>query len=87
MSRPEIGLYPDRKGYSAVGRKYLKPFIQEKMIELEELGADIGDIYMNHHKQVMFRTFLNKPIWFQSIDEKINIFVYETDVRWISRFK
>ena len=87
MSRPEIGVYLDREGYQPVGRRYLKEFIHDKMIELEELGTDIGDIYMNKDKQVMFRTFLVKPIWFESVDEKINIFAYEPDVRWIGRYE
>lgn len=85
LTREEISAYLEVNKYALVGRKYLNASILNKMAELEELGADIGNIYLNPAKEIVFRAFLTKPIWYIGQGREVAILTNESDVVWIGR--
>ena len=85
LSRSEISEQLAENGYTPVGRKYLNANILNKMAELEELGAEIGNIYINPDKEVAFRSFITKPIWYIGQGSRVGIWTNESEVQWIGR--
>lgn len=83
MSRNQIGEYISKHNYRSVGRKYLNSHVLKKMLELEYLGGDIGDIYMNPRKAILFRVFISKPMWYKTINNTVRLWVKEREVSWI----
>jgi hypothetical protein len=85
LSRTEISVQIDANKYTPVGRKYLNTEIKNKMAELEDQGADIGNIYINPNKEIIFRSFITKPIWYKGRSNNISIWTNESEVQWIGR--
>ena len=85
LSRSEISEQLDSNSFTPVGRKYLNVYILNKMAELEALGADIRNIYINPAREIIFRAFITKPIWYRCEDKDIAIWTNESDVQWIGR--
>ena len=55
------------------------------MAELEELGAEIGNIYINPDKEIAFRSVITKPIWYIGQGSRVGIWTNESEVQWIGR--
>ena len=85
LSRTEISEQLDVHGFTSVGRKFLKANILDKIAELEAMGADISNIYINPAKEIIFRAFITKPIWYRCQSEDVSIWTNESDVQWIGR--
>ena len=85
MSRSEISEKLEKNSYTPAGRKYLNANIRSKMTELEDQGADIGSIYINPSKEIVFRAFLTKPIWYIGQGGSIGVWTNESEVQWIGR--
>ena len=85
LSRSEISDQLDEHSYAPVGRKYLNANILDKMAELEELGAEIGNIYINPDKEVAFRAFITKPVWYIGQGSNVGIWTNESEVQWIGK--
>ena len=85
LSRSEISTQLDAKSYAPVGRKYLNSSILNKMADLEELGAEISNICINPAKEIAFRAFITKPIWYIGQGKKVSIWTNESEVQWIGK--
>lgn len=85
LSRTEISTALDTNGFAPVGRKYLNANIHNKMTELEALGANISNIYINPAREIIFRAFITKPIWYRCHGQTISIWTNESEVQWIGR--
>ena len=85
LTRSEISEQLDSNSYAPVGRKFLNTNILNKMAELEDLGADIGNIYINPAKEIAFRAFITKPIWYIGQGNKVSIWTNESEVQWIGK--
>ena len=85
LSRSEISEHLEIDCYTPVGRKYLNVHIQDKLAELEELGADIANIYINPDKEIVFRAFITKPIWYIGKGSNIGIWTNDREVQWIGK--
>ena len=85
LTRLEISAHLDTSNYAPVGRKYLNSNMLTNMAELEKLGADIGNIYINPDKEIVFRAYITKPIWYMGHGDDIAIWTNESDVEWIGR--
>ena len=85
LSRTEISVRLDANKYAPVGRKYLNANIRSKMTDLEAQGADIGNIYINPGKEIIFRAFITKPIWYIGQGSSIGVWTNESEVQWIGR--
>jgi hypothetical protein len=85
LTRTEISAELDAQSYFPVGRNYLNGDILKKMTELEKLGAFIGNIYINPSKEIAFRAFITKPIWYIAKGKKIALWTNESEVQWIGK--
>ena len=85
LSRAEISDWLAANKYTPVGRKYLNANILDKLAELEEKGADIGNIYINPAKEIAFRSFITKPIWYIAKGNDVSVWTNESEVQWIGR--
>jgi hypothetical protein len=85
LTRSEISAHLDANKYAPVGRKYLNANILTKMAELEKHGAYIGNIYINSDKEVTFRAYITKPIWYIGQGDELAIWTNESEVQWIGR--
>jgi len=85
LSRTEISLQLEANNYAPVGRKYLNNKIRSKMSDLEDQGADISYIYINPNKEIIFRSFITKPIWYKGQSNNISVWTNESEVQWIGR--
>lgn len=85
LTRVEISAQLDTNNYKPVGRKYLNANIIAKMVELEELGADIGNIYINSDREIAFRVYITKPVWYIGQGDEIAIWTNESEVEWIGK--
>jgi hypothetical protein len=85
LSRTEISEQLDSNSFTPAGRKYLNYYILDKMVELEALGANISNIYINSAKEIIFRAFITKPIWYRCLGQDVAIWTNESDVQWIGR--
>jgi hypothetical protein len=85
LSRSEISEQLDSNSFTPVGRKYLNVYILDKMAELEALDANISNIYINSAKEIIFRAFISKPIWYRCLGQEVAIWTNESDVQWIGR--
>ena len=55
------------------------------MADLEELGAEISNICINPAKEIAFRAFITKPIWYIGHGKKVSIWTNESEVQWIGK--
>jgi len=85
LTRVEISTQLDTNNYNPVGRKYLNANIIAKMADMEELGADIGNIYINPAREIAFRAYITKPIWYICQGDEIAIWTNESEVEWIGK--
>jgi hypothetical protein len=85
LTRSEISAQLDARSYAPVGRKYLNSNILNKMADLEALGAEISNISINPAKEIAFRAFITKPIWYIGHGKKVSIWTNESEVQWIGK--
>lgn len=85
LSRTEISELLDSNGFTPVGRKYLNVDILNKITQLEALGAYISNIYINSAREIIFRAFITRPIWYRCLGQEVAIWTNESDVQWIGR--
>jgi hypothetical protein len=85
LSRTEISEQLDEYSYTPVGREYLNNNIKKKMFEFEAQGAGISNIYINPDKEIAFRVFITKPIWYIGEGSTVGIWTNESEVQWIGR--
>jgi hypothetical protein len=85
LSRTEISEQLVGNSFTPAGRKYLNVNIRNKMIDLEAQGADISSIYLNPKREIIFRSFITKPIWYRCHGQEVAIWTNESDVQWIGR--
>ena len=83
LSRNEIGDYLDEYNFNPVGREHLHVHHQKKIDELEYLGGTVSDFYISPDRRVIFRCFINRAVWYQSINGQCLIWCSERSVNWV----
>ena len=85
LSRTEISEQLDGHGFASVGRKFLNAIFLNKIADLEDMGANISNIYINSAREIIFRAFITKPIWYRCQGKEVAIWTNESEVQWIGK--